>query len=65
LCGLQHTNLLICHLDIIIKSLHVLLHLTHQSLRNTIHAMGLWWCVLVIIRQTCHGKVHINKEKKQ
>jgi hypothetical protein len=64
LSGLQHTNLLICHLDIIIKSLHVLLHLMHQSLHNTLCARGLWWCVLVIIHQTCHGKVHGNKEKK-
>jgi hypothetical protein len=31
LCGLQHTNLLICHMYIIIKSLCVLLHLMYQS----------------------------------
>jgi hypothetical protein len=43
----------------------VLLHLTHQSLHNTLCARGLWWHVLVIIRQTYHGKVHTNKEKKQ
>jgi hypothetical protein len=42
LCGLQHTNLLICHLYIIIKSLCGLLHLTHQSLHNTLRATGLW-----------------------
>jgi hypothetical protein len=65
LCGLQHNNLLICHLDIIIMSLHVLLHLTHQSLHNTLHARGLWWRVLDIICQTYQGKVHRNKEKKQ
>jgi hypothetical protein len=63
LCGLQHTNLLICHLYIIIKSLCVLLHLTHQSLNNTLRARGLWWHVLVIVRRTCHGKMHRNKEK--
>jgi hypothetical protein len=64
-CGLQHTNLLICHQYIIIKSLCVLLHLMHQSLHNTLHARGLWWRVLVIVRRTCHGKVHRNKEKKR
>jgi hypothetical protein len=46
LCGLQHTNLLICHLYNIIKSLCVLRHLTHQSLHNTLRARGLWWQVV-------------------
>jgi hypothetical protein len=46
LCGLQHTNLLICLLYNIIKSLCVLLHLTHQSLHNTLCARRLWWQVV-------------------
>jgi hypothetical protein len=35
LCGLQHTNLLICHLYISIKALCVFLHIMYQSLNNT------------------------------
>jgi hypothetical protein len=42
LCGLQHTNPLICDLYISINSLRVLLHLTYQSLYNTLRARGLW-----------------------
>jgi hypothetical protein len=63
LCGLQHTNPLICDLYISINFLRVLLHLTHQSLNNTLRARGLWWCVLIIIRRTCHGEVHKTKKK--
>jgi hypothetical protein len=63
LCGLQHTNPLICDLYISINSLHVLLHLTYQSLNNTIRVRGLWWHVLIIIRRTCHGEVHKTKKK--
>jgi hypothetical protein len=62
LCGLQHTNLLICHLYISINSLRVLLHLMYQCLNNTLYARGLWWHVLVIIHQTCHGEVHKTKK---
>jgi hypothetical protein len=63
LCGLQHTNPLICDLYININSLCVLLHLTYQSLNNTLPARGLWWCVLIIVRWTCHGEVHKTKKK--
>jgi hypothetical protein len=49
LCGLQHTNLLICHLYISINSLRVFLHLMYQSLNNTLRTRGLWWRVLIII----------------
>jgi hypothetical protein len=63
LCGLQHTNPLICDLYISINSLHVLLHLMYQSLNNTLRARGLWWRVLIIIHQTCHGEVHKTKKK--
>jgi hypothetical protein len=63
LCGLQHTNPLICDLYISINSLHVLLHLMYQSLNNTLHARGLWWRVLIIIRHTCHGEEHKTKKK--
>jgi hypothetical protein len=64
LCGLQHTNLLICHLYISIKSLRVLLHLMYQSLNNTLLARGLWWRVLIIVCQTYHGEVHKTKKKR-
>jgi hypothetical protein len=63
LCGLQDTNLLICHLYISVKSLHVLLHLAYQILNNILRARGLWWRVIAIVRGICHGKVHKNKEK--
>jgi hypothetical protein len=63
LCGLQHTNPLICDLYISINSLRVRLHFTYQSLNNTVCARGLWWCVLVIIHRTCHGEVHKTKKK--
>jgi hypothetical protein len=63
LCDLQHTNPLICDLYIIINSLCVLLHLTYQSFNNTLHARGLWWCVLIIIHRTCHGEVYKTKKK--
>jgi hypothetical protein len=63
LCGLQHTNPLICDLYISINSLCVLLHLTCQSLNNTLRARGLWWHVCIIIRQTCHGEEHKTKKK--
>jgi hypothetical protein len=63
LCGLQHTNPLICDLYISINSLCVLLHLTYQSLNNTLRVRGLWWCVLIIIRWTCHGEVLKIKKK--
>jgi hypothetical protein len=63
LCGLQHTNPLICDLYISTNSLRVLLHLTYQSLNNTLHARGLLWRVLIIICQTCHGEVHKTKKK--
>jgi hypothetical protein len=46
-----------------INSLHVLLHLTYQSLNNALHARGLWLCVLIIICRTCHGEVHKTKKK--
>jgi hypothetical protein len=62
LCGLQHTNPLICDLYININSLRVLLHLTYQSLNNTLRARGLWWHVLIIIRRICHGEVHKTKK---
>jgi hypothetical protein len=65
LCGLQHINLVICLQYIIIISLHVLLHLMHQSLHNTLRVRVLCWCVLVIVCWTCHGKVQRNKEKKK
>jgi hypothetical protein len=35
----------------------------YQSLNNTLHARGLWWRVLTIIRRTCHGEVHKTKKK--
>jgi hypothetical protein len=63
LCNLQHTNPLICDLYININSLRMLLHLTYQSLSNILRARGLWWCVLVIVRRTCHGEVHKTKKK--
>jgi hypothetical protein len=63
LCGLQPTNPLICDLCISINSLHVLLHLTYQSLNNTLRARGLWWCVLIIIRWISHGEEHKTKKK--
>jgi hypothetical protein len=63
LCGLQHTNPLICDLYISINSLCVLLRLTYQSLNNTLRARGLWWRVLIIIHQTYHGEVHKTKKK--
>jgi hypothetical protein len=63
LCGLQYTNPLICDLYISINSLCVLLHLTYQSLNNTLRARGLWWRVLIIIHRTCHGEVHKTKKK--
>jgi hypothetical protein len=63
LCGLQHTNPLICDLYISINFLRVRLHLTYQSLNNTLCARGLWWLVLIIIRRTCHGEVHKTKKK--
>jgi hypothetical protein len=63
LCGLQHTNPLICDLYISINSLRVLLHLTYQSLNNTLRVRGLWWCVLIIVRRTYHGEVHKTKKK--
>jgi hypothetical protein len=63
LCALQHTNPLICDLYISINSLRVLLYLTYHSLNSTLHARGLWWCVLVIVRLTCHGEVHKTKKK--
>jgi hypothetical protein len=63
LCGLQHTNPLICDLYISISSLCVLLHLTYQSLNNTLHARGLWWHVLIIIHLTCHGEEQKTKKK--
>jgi hypothetical protein len=62
-CGLQHTNPLICDLYIIINSLRVLLHLTYQSLNNTLHARGLWWRVLIIIHRTYHGEVYKTKKE--
>jgi hypothetical protein len=65
LCGLQHTNLLICHLYIRINSLHVLLHLTYQSLNNTLCARGLWWHVFIIVRWSCHTKVKRNKKENK
>jgi hypothetical protein len=46
-----------------INSLRVLLYLTYQSLNNTLRARGLWWHVLIIVRQTCHGEVHKTKKK--
>jgi hypothetical protein len=64
LCGRQHTNPLICDLYISINSLRVLLHLTYQSLNNTLRARGLWWRVLIIIRRTCHVEVHKTKKKR-
>jgi hypothetical protein len=63
LCGLQHTNPLICDLYISINSLCVLLHLMYQSLNNTLRARGLWWRVLIIIHRTCHGEEHKTKKK--
>jgi hypothetical protein len=62
-CGLQHTNPLICALCISINSLCVFLHLTYQSLNNTLRARGLWWRVLIIIHRTCHGEVYKTKKK--
>jgi hypothetical protein len=62
-CGLQHTNPLICDLYISINSLHVLLHLTYQSLNNTLRARGLWWRVVIIICQTHHGEEHKTTKK--
>jgi hypothetical protein len=35
----------------------------YQSLNNTLHARGLWWRVLIIIHQTCHGEEHKTKKK--
>jgi hypothetical protein len=46
-----------------INSLRVLLHLTYQSLNNTLRARGLWWRVLIIIRPMCHGEEHKTKKK--
>jgi hypothetical protein len=63
LCGLQHTNPLICDLYISINSLCVLLHLTYQSLNNTLHARGLWWHVCIIIHRTYQGEEHKTKKK--
>jgi hypothetical protein len=63
LCGLQHTNPLICDMYISINSLRVLLHLTSQSLNNTLRVRGLWWHVLIIIRRTCHGEENKTKKK--
>jgi hypothetical protein len=63
LCGLEHTNPLICDLYISINFLRVLLHLTNKSLNNTLRAWGLWWRVLIIIHRTCHGEVHKTKKK--
>jgi hypothetical protein len=63
LCGFQHTNPFICDLYININSLCLLFYLTYQSLNNTLRARGLWWCVLIIIRRTCHGEG--NKIKKK
>jgi hypothetical protein len=64
LCGLQLANLLICHLHISIKSLHVRLHLMYQSLNDMLHGRRLWWHVLDIVHWTCHGKVHKKTRKK-
>jgi hypothetical protein len=41
----------------------VLLHLTYQSLNNTLRARGLWWRVLIIVHRICHGEVHKTKKK--
>jgi hypothetical protein len=38
-------------------------HHTYQSLDNTLHARGMWWCVLVIVHRTCLGEVHKTKKK--
>jgi hypothetical protein len=62
LCGLQHTNPLICDLYISINCLRVLLYLAYKSLNNTLRARGLW-CVLIIIRRTYHGEEHKTKKK--
>jgi hypothetical protein len=52
-----------CFVITFVSRLCVLLHLTYQSLNNTLHARGLWWRVLIIIRQTCHGEEHKTKKK--
>jgi Fe-S-cluster containining protein len=63
LCGIQHTNPLICDMYISINSLRMLLHLTYQSLNNTLRASELWWHVLIIICRTFHGEEHKTKKK--
>jgi hypothetical protein len=63
LCGLQHTNPLICVLYISINFPCVPLHLMYQSLNNTLRARGLWWHMLIILHRTCHGEVHETKKK--
>jgi hypothetical protein len=65
LCGLQHTNPLICDLYISINSLRVLLHLTYQNMNNTLRARGLWWRVLIIIREEHKTKKKTSEEEQK
>jgi hypothetical protein len=70
LYGLQHTNPLICDLYISINSLCVLLHLTYQSLNNTLRARGCGGMCSsssvspAMVRSTKQRRKQVTKHKK-